>query len=348
MIDFSWEERDGGDGSLACGQWWRSDRRVGYRAQSNITTMLGSLDSVGQQRLWRPGLCATTSIDDEALLPVLCYSAMAPFLAGRTMSVMVLTLCLLLLICPANSGNPDAKRLYDDLLSNYNKIVRPVVNNSDVLTVRIKLKLSQLIDLVWLTTQKPNLECGVKKMNIAIAVDAGKKWRWRIPLGSSIYIPVEWWDLKMHCESLRVSIRIQHCKGESTPECILSCQMGTQLPKCDNIPGSRECQLSMLMAARSKSAWITPKCFLYLLLDLWDHWCVEWLPRDFSVETFIPLPYSLLFDHTSHVYTYSSRQVLWSRFILCICVRDSPSLLCGRFWLHYIKSVPRFLDGYGR
>jgi hypothetical protein len=47
-----------------------------------------------------------------------------------------------------NAGNPDAKRLYDDLLSNYNKLVRPVVNNTDPLTVRIKLKLSQLIDVV--------------------------------------------------------------------------------------------------------------------------------------------------------------------------------------------------------
>lgn len=45
-------------------------------------------------------------------------------------------------------GNPDAKRLYDDLLSNYNKLVRPVVNTSDVLRVCIKLKLSQLIDVV--------------------------------------------------------------------------------------------------------------------------------------------------------------------------------------------------------
>lgn len=45
-------------------------------------------------------------------------------------------------------GNPDAKRLYDDLLSNYNKLVRPVVNTSDVLKVSIKLKLSQLIDVV--------------------------------------------------------------------------------------------------------------------------------------------------------------------------------------------------------
>jgi len=44
--------------------------------------------------------------------------------------------------------NPDAKRLYDDLLSNYNKLVRPVLNNTDPLPVRIKLKLSQLIDIV--------------------------------------------------------------------------------------------------------------------------------------------------------------------------------------------------------
>lgn len=44
-------------------------------------------------------------------------------------------------------GNPDAKRLYDDLLSNYNKLVRPVVNVTDAVTVRLKLKLSQLIDV---------------------------------------------------------------------------------------------------------------------------------------------------------------------------------------------------------
>lgn len=49
---------------------------------------------------------------------------------------------------PGCSGNPDAKRLYDDLLSNYNKLVRPVINVTDALTVKIKLKLSQLIDVV--------------------------------------------------------------------------------------------------------------------------------------------------------------------------------------------------------
>nr|BBE49556.1 nicotinic acetylcholine receptor alpha3 subunit [Nilaparvata lugens] len=54
---------------------------------------------------------------------------------------------LVLLLVSGCLGNPDAKRLYDDLLSNYNKLVRPVVNVSDALTVKIKLKLSQLIDV---------------------------------------------------------------------------------------------------------------------------------------------------------------------------------------------------------
>lgn len=54
----------------------------------------------------------------------------------------------ILMVHSAVAGNPDAKRLYDDLLSNYNKLVRPVVNTTDVLKVCIKLKLSQLIDVV--------------------------------------------------------------------------------------------------------------------------------------------------------------------------------------------------------
>ena len=53
-------------------------------------------------------------------------------------------------------ANPDAKRLYDDLLSNYNKLVRPVANVSDALTVKIKLKLSQLIDVVNTATTATN------------------------------------------------------------------------------------------------------------------------------------------------------------------------------------------------
>jgi hypothetical protein len=45
-------------------------------------------------------------------------------------------------------ANPDAKRLYDDLLSNYNRLIRPVRNNSEILTVYLGLKLSQLIEVV--------------------------------------------------------------------------------------------------------------------------------------------------------------------------------------------------------
>lgn len=44
--------------------------------------------------------------------------------------------------------NPDAKRLYDDLLSNYNRLIRPVINNTETLTVGLRLKLSQLIEMV--------------------------------------------------------------------------------------------------------------------------------------------------------------------------------------------------------
>lgn len=44
-------------------------------------------------------------------------------------------------------ANPDAKRLYDDLLSNYNRLIRPVVNNTETITVWLGLKLSQLIEV---------------------------------------------------------------------------------------------------------------------------------------------------------------------------------------------------------
>jgi len=42
-------------------------------------------------------------------------------------------------------ANPDAKRLYSNLLANYDRLIRPVANNSDRLTVHMRLKLSQVI-----------------------------------------------------------------------------------------------------------------------------------------------------------------------------------------------------------
>lgn len=49
---------------------------------------------------------------------------------------------------PRVEGNPDAKRLYDDLLSTYNRLIRPVSNNNHTVVVKLGLRLSQLIDLV--------------------------------------------------------------------------------------------------------------------------------------------------------------------------------------------------------
>lgn len=61
-------------------------------------------------------------------------------------------LALVLVLAAGADANPDAKRLYDDLLSHYNRLIRPVSNNSEVVTVRLGLHLSQLIDLVSVRT----------------------------------------------------------------------------------------------------------------------------------------------------------------------------------------------------
>ena len=96
----------------------------------------------------------TTSKSPPIVSP--CDNQLPPAQSRSPPSVNSFWLVIILLLCmrlPAsqaviNTGNPDAKRLYDDLLSNYNKLVRPVQNTTDPLTVRIKLKLSQLIDVV--------------------------------------------------------------------------------------------------------------------------------------------------------------------------------------------------------
>ena len=46
------------------------------------------------------------------------------------------------------NANPDAKRLYDDLLSNYNRLIRPVINHTEKVTVKLGVSLSQIVELV--------------------------------------------------------------------------------------------------------------------------------------------------------------------------------------------------------
>jgi len=57
---------------------------------------------------------------------------------------------LLYSFCRLAIANPDAKRLYDDLLrkNQYNILMRPVEDHRNNLTVTINLKLSQLVDVV--------------------------------------------------------------------------------------------------------------------------------------------------------------------------------------------------------
>ncbi|XP_043278293.1 acetylcholine receptor subunit beta-like 2 [Venturia canescens] len=67
-------------------------------------------------------------------------------------AVIILTVSIIQIVngslpIPTFEANPDTKRLYDDLLSNYNRLIRPVINNTETLTVWLNLKLSQLIEM---------------------------------------------------------------------------------------------------------------------------------------------------------------------------------------------------------
>ncbi|XP_017478036.1 PREDICTED: acetylcholine receptor subunit alpha-like 1 [Rhagoletis zephyria] len=97
---------------------------------------------------------------------------------------LVLVALLVLLVV---QGNPDAKRLYDDLMSSYNKLVRPVQNNSEKLTVKLGIKLTQLIDV--------NLKNQIMSTNMWVIqewTDYKLKWDPEEYGGvSELYVPAE-------------------------------------------------------------------------------------------------------------------------------------------------------------
>lgn len=43
--------------------------------------------------------------------------------------------------------SPEVNRLFEDLLGNYNKLVRPIRNPSESITIRYKFKLLQILDV---------------------------------------------------------------------------------------------------------------------------------------------------------------------------------------------------------
>ena len=90
---------------------------------------------------------ATARLVAETADPI--FSTMASSSSSiLPLPLLLLASMLMLMSTSSVHANPDAKRLYDDLLSHYNRLIRPVSNNSEVVTVRLGLHLSQLIDLV--------------------------------------------------------------------------------------------------------------------------------------------------------------------------------------------------------
>ena len=57
---------------------------------------------------------------------------------------------LVSILVSRTQANADAKRLYDDLMSSYNSLIRPVSNISERLTVKVGVRLTQLVDVVSL------------------------------------------------------------------------------------------------------------------------------------------------------------------------------------------------------
>lgn len=67
----------------------------------------------------------------------------------RTLTTLIyLKSFYILILIIVQLANSDAKRLYDDLINGYNRLVRPVGNNSEKLTVYMGLKLTQILDVV--------------------------------------------------------------------------------------------------------------------------------------------------------------------------------------------------------
>jgi hypothetical protein len=61
-----------------------------------------------------------------------------------------LNLLIIIILFQINEifSNEDAKRLFDDLLSDYNSQIRPVEKTEDIIELRLGIKLSQIADIV--------------------------------------------------------------------------------------------------------------------------------------------------------------------------------------------------------
>lgn len=107
--------------------------------------MIEKNNNCGQTlEIWKP---ASTAICCVIFYNVICSPKYWLVVHDTFYRAVCGTLAMLTHSCLSNTY---AKMLYNDLLrrSGYNKLIRPVVNITDVLTVKVGLKLSQLIDIV--------------------------------------------------------------------------------------------------------------------------------------------------------------------------------------------------------
>ena len=69
--------------------------------------------------------------------------------------IVVLSLCLTgTQVIGKAITNPDAGRLYRDLLSDYDRLIRPVSKHTEIVTIKLGLRLSQIVDLVCTGSSK--------------------------------------------------------------------------------------------------------------------------------------------------------------------------------------------------
>jgi len=77
--------------------------------------------------------------------------------AGFTIKICILCIHLWTAVIQV-SGNEHAKRLYTDLMEDYDKLIRPVNNDSETLTVKLGLRLTQLLGVVSRTILNSDTE----------------------------------------------------------------------------------------------------------------------------------------------------------------------------------------------
>lgn len=97
-------------------------------------------------------------LEQEAQQPLAAGASSARAAKRATSAGPAARLVYLALACLIGAGpwggsrlaraDSDANRLYEDLMMTYNRIVRPVQNESDRVVVRVSLKLSQLMEVV--------------------------------------------------------------------------------------------------------------------------------------------------------------------------------------------------------